>query len=172
MRSRASRRRGLWSWLVPVSVVATAVPASGQAPAFTPPRHFAIENARIVTVSGATIERGTIVIENGLIAAVGENVSVPPEAWVIDGSGLTVYPGLIDALSTVGVPESMRNQERRRGGGPGGGGGLVVTLRWHGVNREQLTQGLHHGGWYCAAAATDLKFYLGCIVLRAACHGN
>lgn len=122
MKSRV-KVSGQWTWLACVALVGTVAPANGQAPAFTPPRHFAIENARIVTVSGATIERGTIVIENGLIAAVGENVSVPPEAWAIDGSGLTVYPGLIDALSTVGVPASMRNQERRRGGGPGGGGG-------------------------------------------------
>jgi len=65
---------------------------------------YAITNARIVTVSGATIERGTVVIRDGLIAAVGANVAAPPDARPIDGTGLTVYPGLIDASSTLGIP--------------------------------------------------------------------
>src|SRR5438270_1527953 len=65
---------------------------------------YAITNARIVTVSGATIERGTLVIRDGLIAAVGANVAAPPDARPIDGTGLTVYPGLIDASSTLGIP--------------------------------------------------------------------
>ena len=62
----------------------------------------AIRNARIVTVSGPTIAKGTVVVRNGLIEAVGENVPVPADAMVVDGEGLTVYPGLIDALSTWG----------------------------------------------------------------------
>src|SRR6266481_4847395 len=66
---------------------------------------YAITNAKIVTVSGADIEHGTVVIRDGLIAAVGENVSAPPDAHVIDGSGLTVYPGLIDANTNLGLPE-------------------------------------------------------------------
>jgi hypothetical protein len=68
------------------------------------PAVIAIRNARIVTVSGPVIAKGTVVVRNGLIEAVGENVTVPPEATVVDGEGLTVYPGLIDALSTVGIP--------------------------------------------------------------------
>src|SRR5215467_8022057 len=64
----------------------------------------AVRNARIVTVSGPVIAKGTVVIRNGLIDAVGENVAVPPEALLIEGEGLTVYPGLIDALSTVALP--------------------------------------------------------------------
>ena len=63
----------------------------------------AIRNAKIVTVSGATIAKGTVVLRKGLIEAVGENVQVPADAWVVDGEGMTVYPGLIDALSTVGI---------------------------------------------------------------------
>ena len=68
------------------------------------PRYFAIKNARIVPVSGAVIENGTVVVAKGLIAAVGTNVTIPPEAWVIDGTGLTVYPGLIDAGTNLGLP--------------------------------------------------------------------
>jgi hypothetical protein len=62
------------------------------------------------------IEQGTLVIRNGLIADVGASVAVPADAWVIEGEGLTVYPGLIDALSTIGIPEPPAAQAR--GGGP------------------------------------------------------
>jgi imidazolonepropionase-like amidohydrolase len=66
---------------------------------------FAITNARIVTVSGATIENGTIVIQNGKIAAVGANVTVPANAERIDGKGLSVFPGMIDAATNLGLAE-------------------------------------------------------------------
>jgi imidazolonepropionase-like amidohydrolase len=64
----------------------------------------AIHNAKIVTVSGPVINKGTVVVRNGLIEAVGENVAVPSDAMLVEGEGLTVYPGLIDALSTWGQP--------------------------------------------------------------------
>jgi hypothetical protein len=64
----------------------------------------AIRNAKIVTVSGPVINKGTVVVRNGLIEAVGENVAVPADALLVEGEGLTVYPGLIDALSTWGQP--------------------------------------------------------------------
>ena len=71
-----------------------------------PPRGvFAIRNARIVTVSGADIENGTVVIRDGKIEAVGANVSVPTGAQTIDGSGLSVYPGMIDAGTNMGLVE-------------------------------------------------------------------
>jgi imidazolonepropionase-like amidohydrolase len=65
----------------------------------------AIRNATIVPVSSATIPNGTIVFSNGLITAVGATVSIPANATVIDGTGLFVYPGLIDAGSHVGLEE-------------------------------------------------------------------
>jgi imidazolonepropionase-like amidohydrolase len=67
------------------------------------PRTFAIKGARIVTVSGAPIENGTVLVVDGIIKAVGTDVTIPPEAAVINGAGLTVYPGLIDAGTTVGL---------------------------------------------------------------------
>src|SRR5262244_1127862 len=66
---------------------------------------YAIRNARIVTVSGADIENGTIVIRNGKIEAVGANVSVPGGAQTIDAHGLTVYPGMMDAGTSLGLVE-------------------------------------------------------------------
>lgn len=71
-----------------------------------PPRGtFAIRNARIVTVSGPDIENGTVVIRDGKIEAVGSNVTVPAGAQTIDGSGLSVYPGMIDAGTNMGLVE-------------------------------------------------------------------
>jgi hypothetical protein len=66
---------------------------------------FAIRNARIVTVSGPDIENGTVVIRDGKIEAVGVNVSVPAGAQTIDGNGLSVYPGMIDAGTNMGLVE-------------------------------------------------------------------
>ena len=66
---------------------------------------YAIRNAKIVTVTGPVIEKGTVVISNGKIAAVGANVSVPSSAKVIDATGLSVYPGMIDAGTTLGLEE-------------------------------------------------------------------
>ena len=86
-----------------VALLALA-PLAAQAQRPPEPPYFAIRGARIVTVSGPVIENGTVVIARGLIAAVGTDVALPPEAWVIDGKGLTVYPGLIDSLTTLGLP--------------------------------------------------------------------
>jgi imidazolonepropionase-like amidohydrolase len=65
------------------------------------PDVWAITGARVVPVSGPPIERGTVVVRDGLIESVGPSVAVPPDARVIDGAGLTVYPGLVDAFSFV-----------------------------------------------------------------------
>jgi len=72
------------------------------------PRVFAVRNARIVTVSGTTIERGTIVLRDGLIEAVGASAAVPNDAWAIDGEGLVVYPGFINGLSRLGMPDAKK----------------------------------------------------------------
>jgi imidazolonepropionase-like amidohydrolase len=65
----------------------------------------AIRNATIVPVTSATIPNGTIVFNNGVITAVGANVAIPANATVIDGTGLFVYPGLIDSGSHIGLEE-------------------------------------------------------------------
>jgi len=67
------------------------------------PRSFAIQNAKVVPISSAPLDSATVVVVRGVITAVGSNVSIPADALVIDGKGLTVYPGLFDAFSDVGV---------------------------------------------------------------------
>jgi hypothetical protein len=81
------------------------------------PRYFAVVNARIVTGTGSVIDSGTVVIAKGLIQAVGANITVPPEAWVIDGKGLTVYPGLIDAGTDLGLPKQEGAESSATGRG-------------------------------------------------------
>lgn len=66
---------------------------------------FAIVGARIVTVTGPVIENGTVVISNGKITAVGRGVSIPSGATRINGRGLSVYPGMIDAGTSLGLSE-------------------------------------------------------------------
>jgi imidazolonepropionase-like amidohydrolase len=71
-----------------------------------PPRGvFAIRNAHIVTVSGPDIDNGTVVIRDGKIEAVGTSVNVPSGAQTIDARGLSVYPGMIDAGTNMGLVE-------------------------------------------------------------------
>ncbi len=81
------------------------------------PPYYAITNVRVVSGAGAPIDGATVLLADGLIAAVGTRVDVPADAWVLDGDGLTLYPGLIDAMTTMG-----QKQEEGSGGAPGGGG--------------------------------------------------
>jgi imidazolonepropionase-like amidohydrolase len=66
---------------------------------------IAIRGGRVHTVAGPVIERGTVVMVDGKIAAVGADVPVPDGATVIDAAGKHVYPGLIDGLTTLGLTE-------------------------------------------------------------------
>ncbi len=66
---------------------------------------FAVVGARIVPVTGPVIESGTIVIRDGKIASISSGTSVPSGAERIDGKGLSVYPGMIDAFTRMGLAE-------------------------------------------------------------------
>jgi imidazolonepropionase-like amidohydrolase len=66
---------------------------------------YVIRNARIVTVSGPTIPTGDILIRDGKIAAIGSGIRAPANAKVVDAKGLTAYPGLIDAHTSIGLNE-------------------------------------------------------------------
>jgi DNA-binding Lrp family transcriptional regulator len=72
------------------------------------PRVHALVNARLVISPGNVIDRGTLVVRDGVIEKVGANVPVPPEARVWDLAGKTVYPGFIDLVSRTGLPDNMR----------------------------------------------------------------
>jgi imidazolonepropionase-like amidohydrolase len=73
------------------------------APSADAPHIYAIRDAKLVTAAGAPIAKGTIVLRNGLIEAIGPDVQPPPDATVIEGSGMMVYPGLIDMGNAAGL---------------------------------------------------------------------
>jgi imidazolonepropionase-like amidohydrolase len=69
---------------------------------------YALTNVRIVAAPGRVIERGTVVFVGGRITAVGANVTIPAGVVRMDLAGHTVYPGLIDAATSIGLPNPMR----------------------------------------------------------------
>ena len=87
-------------------------PAAGEAPPV-----YAIKGARIITVSGPVYDSGVVLMRNGIIEAVGAAVAIPADATVIDGTGQTVYPGLIDMGNPAGidvpVPPQPKNAQTR-----------------------------------------------------------
>ncbi len=87
------------------------------------PHIYAITNVRIVTAPGESIEQATIVLRDGLIEAVGQDVAAPVDAEIIEGQeGWTVYPAFIDAATHHGVKEEQRS------GGSGAPSGPAAAL--------------------------------------------
>ena len=94
--------------LVAAALVALVISVRADAP-----HVYAIKGARLVTAAGAhVVVSGTIVIRNGLIDAIGAGVQPPPDAMVMDGAGLTVYPGLIDMGNAAGTSRSLQTSAR------------------------------------------------------------
>ena len=88
-----------------------ASPAARQAAAVPVGPATAITNARILPVSGPAIERGTILMRDGKIAAVGANVVLPAGVRVIDAAGKLVTPGLIESATQIGIVEIQGGAE-------------------------------------------------------------
>ena len=97
--------------LVAFLVLLTAPAALADAPGV-----YAIRGI-VHPVSGPEIPNGVVIIRDGLIEAVGDAVAIPREATIIDVAGSHIYPGLIDAQTSLGFAAPAR-----RGGGGGGGG--------------------------------------------------
>ena len=127
--------------LATIALLALAGSARAQAPN-TPSGVWAITNARIETVTKGMIEKGTIIIRNGLIEAVGTNVPVPADARVLDAAGKRVYPGIIDLTSSLGLPNAPAAGQGR---GPGGGVGAAPQAaaasdgpQWVGLDPQRM----------------------------------
>jgi imidazolonepropionase-like amidohydrolase len=82
----------------------------------TPDVH-AFVNARIVVSPGNVIEKGTLVIRDGVIEAVGASIPIPEDARQWDMTGMTIYAGLIDAYSDIGMIKKPQETGGRRFGG-------------------------------------------------------
>jgi imidazolonepropionase-like amidohydrolase len=100
----------LSAWAVFAPMIRRAAAFDGDA--------YAIKGGTVVTVTGATIQKGTVIIRNGLIEAVGADIPIPGDARVIDATGMTVYPGLIDAYTNIGLGATATAPAQ---GGRGGG---------------------------------------------------
>ena len=82
-----------------------ALAASLALPAAAGAQTIAITGGKVYTVSGATIDNGTVVIRDGKITAVGANVPIPEGAQRIDATGKWVTPGLVDGATRLGFSE-------------------------------------------------------------------
>ena len=80
---------------------------------------LAIKNATLLTVTQGVIEQGTLLIDQGKIAALGHNVAIPAEALVIDAKGGYVCPGFVDAHTALGLKED--------------------STRWEGADHNEIT---------------------------------
>ena len=73
---------------------------------------IAFRDIRIVQQPGQVIEKGNLVLRDGRIEAVGAEAAIPVDARVIDGAGLTAYPGFIDAATSSLIdPEAMKPKD-------------------------------------------------------------
>jgi imidazolonepropionase-like amidohydrolase len=106
-----SMQRSLLPALLPLALASVGAAQSTRPVAFT--------NARLVTVAGDPIERGTLVVRNGKIEAIGADAVVPAGARVVDASGMTIMPGLVSAWSHAGLsrPRPTRTEGPQRGRG-------------------------------------------------------
>ena len=111
MRSNRLRGRPL-GWadcgllaIVTLASTSTAQQAISPAQGAPTPSAIVIRNATIVPVTGARIQNGSLVIRGDRIEAVGASVTVPADARIIDGTGLFVYPGMIDGGTQLGLTE-------------------------------------------------------------------
>lgn len=66
---------------------------------------FALTNATVETVTKGRLENATVIIADGIIQAVGANVAIPKDAVVIDCKDLTIYPGMVDGGTRLGLQE-------------------------------------------------------------------
>ena len=81
------------------------LPAQERMPVPPQSQRVALKGATIHTVTKGVIQNGTIIFEAGKITAVGANIAIPAGTKIVDVTGKHIYPGLIDAYSTVGIAE-------------------------------------------------------------------
>jgi imidazolonepropionase-like amidohydrolase len=103
------------------------------------PHVYALKEARIVVAPGKIIPKGNVIIRDGLIEAAGAGASIPGDAVEIDASGKTVYAGLIDAHTTIGLRRAAATQTT----GGGRGAGQIAALLAAQQPRE-ATPGANH----------------------------
>ncbi|MCP4654896.1 MAG: amidohydrolase, partial [bacterium] len=121
-RACETRAQSLWGALL-LGLLVLGGPAAAERP--DPPPFYAIRDATVMTGTGEKLEQATVLIADGLIEAVGRDLEIPADAWVLDGRGLLVYPGLVDAMTNLGQAQPEEPPSRPAGsrtpGAPGAG---------------------------------------------------
>ncbi len=82
---------------------------------------IALTGGKVVPVSGAPLDKATVLVEDGKIKAVGVDVAIPADAQVVDVSGMWVTPGLIDVhthISVMGEPAPVDTMDGNEGSSP------------------------------------------------------
>jgi imidazolonepropionase-like amidohydrolase len=110
--------------------IATNTPAAAQT--------IAITGGKVYPVSGPPIEGGTVVIVNGKIAAVGNNVAIPAGAQRIDATGKIVTPGFVNSSTQLGVQEVSQVSDTRDMSARGKDNIAAAFTVWDGVNPNSV----------------------------------
>ena len=87
-----------------VALLALATPLAAQE------RTVAIRGGTVLPMDGPAIPNGTVVFRGGKITAVGANVSIPAGATIVEARGKFVLPGLVDAMTSLGIAASDLNE--------------------------------------------------------------
>jgi len=98
-------RAGMFTAMLLIASFLLAPALQAQTPAPKQDRPIALTGGTIHTISDGVIQNGTIVFENGVITAIGTNVTIPAGAERVNVAGKHIYPGLIDANSDMGLYE-------------------------------------------------------------------
>src|SRR5262245_8478465 len=108
MHSNQMRAMKITRYLAAAALcVAASQPVAAQVglPVAPQTQPVALRGGTIHTVTKGVIQNGTIILDRGKITAVGVNIPIPAGAKIVDVTGKHIYPGLIDAYSTVGISE-------------------------------------------------------------------
>lgn len=83
-------------------------------------RSYAITKVTVVQAPGRKLDNATVLVRDGIIAAVGQNLTIPADAIVVKGDSLYVYAGFIDGLSRVAVnkPREETKEKQKDPGHP------------------------------------------------------
>jgi hypothetical protein len=133
------------------------------------PAIYALTNVRIVPEPGKVIEKGTIVIRDGVIEAAGAEVKTPADARVVDLAGRTAYAGLIDAYGEITVGPDVTKQ------GAAGWNPQVtpqIDVAEHYTADEALNSKLRSQGITVRRVMTDNRPQRGRSVSAGACTGR
>ena len=98
-------RATLLPFTLGIIAVSLAVPITAQSD-----RVIAIRGGTVLTMAGAPIPNGTVLMKSGKIIAAGANVQIPAGAEIVEAAGKYVMPGLIDAMTSIGIDTTDLNE--------------------------------------------------------------